>query len=327
MNPSSRPNIASQLSGFKEAVFRRHLISISQLDPVKILALFERAETYLSALRRGEKKFSTLKGRTQVNLFFENSTRTLSSFELAGKRLGADVVNMAVARSSVSKGETLLDTAATLNAMAPDILVVRHDQAGAANLLAQKVDCSLVNAGDGCHEHPTQALLDALTLRVHCRELSGLTIAICGDILHSRVARSNLMLLTMLGANVRFIGPKNLIPANAKAWKVEIFHSMEEGLKGVDVVMMLRLQKERMRAGFIPSTREYFQLYGLDRSKLGHANKGALVMHPGPMNRGLEIDSEVADDVSCSLITHQVEMGVVLRMAVLEYLAGLEEAR
>ncbi len=261
-----------------------------------------------------------LSGALLVNLFFENSTRTQNSFEVAAKRLGADVVNMTVASSSVAKGETLLDTAATLNAMRPDILVVRHSASGAPALLSQKVSCSVINAGDGMHEHPTQALLDALTLKRTLGDIGGLRIAICGDILHSRVARSNVALLGMLGAEVRLIGPPTLLPADADRWGAEVFHDMESGLKGCDVIMMLRLQLERMKGALVPSKREYFHFYGLDRAKLNLAAPGALVMHPGPMNRGVEISSDVADDLDVSLITKQVETGVAMRMAIIDAL-------
>jgi len=262
-----------------------------------------------------------------MNLFFENSTRTQSSFELAGKRLGADVVNMSPRSSSISKGETLIDTAVTLNAMQPDLLVVRHASSGAASLLSQKVTCSVINAGDGQHEHPTQALLDALSMRRAFGYLAGLKVAICGDVLHSRVARSNVGMLQMLGAHVRLVGPPTLMPAQADRWGVEVFHHMREGIAGCDVVMMLRLQLERMDGVMAPSQREYFRYYGLDREKLARAAPHVRVMHPGPMNRGVEIDSEVADDLSVSLIQDQVEMGVAARMAVLAALAArLEEA-
>ena len=269
-----------------------------------------------------------MQGKTLINLFFENSTRTEKSFELAGKRLGADVISMQVASSSVKKGETLLDTAATLNAMNPDLLVVRHGSSGAPALLSQKVSCSVINAGDGMHEHPTQALLDALTLReAFDGDIGGLQIAICGDILHSRVARSNVQLLNLLGANVRLIGPPTLIPTDADRWGVEVFHDMETGLKGCDVVMMLRLQLERMKGAFVPSKREYYHFHGLTRAKLAHAKPGALVMHPGPMNRGVEISSDVADDPDVSLITNQVGAGVAMRMAILHALSDAQDAR
>ena len=298
-----------------------HLLGTETLSVDETIALLDLAEQYVALNRSAEKKTSVLKGLTLINLFFEASTRTQSSFELAGKRLGADVLNMSVKTSSVSKGETLLDTAATLNAMRPDILVVRHQHSGAAELLSRKVDCCVVNAGDGSHEHPTQALLDALTIRRRRGSLEGLVVAICGDIVHSRVARSNIHLLAKLGARVRLIAPKTLLPADADRFGVEIYTDMKKGLAGVDIVMMLRLQLERMDGALVPSTREYFRFFGLDKEKLAYAKPGALVMHPGPMNRGVEIDSVVADDVEHSLIQEQVEMGVAIRMAVLEALA------
>jgi aspartate carbamoyltransferase catalytic subunit len=298
-----------------------HLLGIEGVSPPEITALLDLAETYVTLNRAVDKKSAVLRGRTLINLFFEASTRTQSSFELAGKRLGADVLNMSVKTSSVSKGETLVDTATTLNAMRPDILVVRHQDSGAAELLSRKLDCCVVNAGDGSHEHPTQALLDALTIRRRRGGFEGLIVAICGDVLHSRVARSNIHLLAKMGARVRLIAPRTLLPKDADRFGVEIFHDMRAGLKGVDIVMMLRLQLERMSGAFVPSTREYFRFYGLDREKLAFAKPGALVMHPGPMNRGVEIDSEVADDIEVSLIQEQVEMGVAIRMAVLDALA------
>ena len=297
----------------------RHLLGIRGLSPSDIDLLLARADASVAISRQPEKKTSTLRGRTQINLFYESSTRTQSSFELAGKRLGADVMNMAVASSSVKKGETLIDTAMTLNAMRPDILVIRHSSAGAAALLAQKVGCSVVNAGDGAHEHPTQALLDALTIRRARGELARLTVAICGDVLHSRVARSNIVLLNAMGAAVRVVGPSTLMPSGIGKIGVEVFTSMADGLKGADVVMMLRLQRERMAGSFVPSVREYFRYFGLDAEKLKAAKDGALVMHPGPMNRGVEIASEVADGPQ-SVIQEQVEMGVAVRMAVMEAL-------
>ncbi|KQU50787.1 aspartate carbamoyltransferase catalytic subunit [Bosea sp. Leaf344] len=298
----------------------RHLLGIEGLSHLDIEALLDRADDYVALSRQVEKKTATLRGRTQINLFFEPSTRTQASFELAGKRLGADVMNMSVASSSVKKGETLIDTAATLNAMRPDILVVRHQAAGAVNLLARKVDCSVVNAGDGAHEHPTQALLDALTIRRNKGRIMGLTVAICGDILHSRVARSNIILLNALGAKVRLIAPSSLLPAGIDRMGVAVFTDMKKGLEGADIVMMLRLQLERMHGAFVPSMKEYFRYFGLDREKLDLAAPDALVMHPGPMNRGVEISSEVADGAQ-SLIREQVEMGVAVRMAVLDALA------
>ena len=286
-----------------------------------IQALLDLADEQVEVSRQVEKKKSTLRGRTQINLFFEPSTRTQSSFEIAGKRLGADVMNMSVASSSVKKGETLIDTAATLNAMRPDLIIVRHHAAGAVHLLAQKVDCSVVNAGDGAHEHPTQALLDALTIRRNRGRIAGLTVAICGDILHSRVARSNIILLQALGARVRVVGPTSLMPVGIERFGVEVFTDMRKGLAEADIVMMLRLQRERMNGSFVPSVKEYFHFYGLDAEKLSAAKPDALVMHPGPMNRGVEISSEVADGAQ-SLIREQVEMGVAVRMAVLEALAS-----
>jgi aspartate carbamoyltransferase catalytic subunit len=278
------------------------------------------ADAEVETSRQIEKKKGTLKGRTLINLFFEASTRTQSSFEIAGKRLGADVMNMSVASSSVKKGETLVDTAITLNAMRPDLLVVRHHSAGAAHLLARRVDCSVINAGDGFHEHPTQALLDALTIRRAKGRVARLTVAICGDVLHSRVARSNIICLSALGARVRAVAPSTLLPAGIERFGVEVFTDMRKGLSGCDIVMMLRLQRERMAGSFVPSVPEYFRAFGLDEEKLAFANPDALVMHPGPMNRGVEIDSAVADGPR-SLIRDQVEMGVAVRMAVLQALA------
>jgi aspartate carbamoyltransferase catalytic subunit len=300
---------------------RRHLLGIEGLNRLEIESLLDAAEAYVDLSRQVEKKTATLRGRTQINLFFEASTRTQASFELAGKRLGADVMNMSVGNSSVKKGETLIDTAATLNAMRPDIIVVRHHAAGAVALLSRKVDCAVVNAGDGAHEHPTQALLDALTIRRNKGRIEGLTVAICGDVLHSRVARSNLILLSALGAHVRLIGPSTLIPPGFRDLGFPIFTDMKKGIAGADIVMMLRLQRERMSGSFIPSAKEYFRYYGLDADKLKLAAPDALVMHPGPMNRGVEIATDVADGAQ-SLIREQVEMGVAVRMAVLEALAG-----
>jgi aspartate carbamoyltransferase catalytic subunit len=298
----------------------RHLLGIEGLSPDEITLLIDLAEGYVEKNRARAKKSDLLSGRTIINLFFENSTRTRTSFELAAKRLGADVINMQAEASSVKKGETLIDTAMTLNAMLPDVLIVRHPDSGAVKLLSEKVNCAVVNAGDGTHEHPTQALLDALAIRRHKGRLQGLTVALCGDIQHSRVARSNIHLLVSMGARVRVIGPSTLIPAAIGRLGVEVFHDMEAGLKDCDIVMMLRLQLERMQGAFVPSTREYFHFYGLTREKLAVAKPDALVMHPGPMNRGVEIDSEVADDISRSLIREQVEMGVAVRMACLDIL-------
>lgn len=304
---------------------RHHLLGIEGMAAEDIAPFLDLAANYALLSRSRKAPREALRGRTLINLFFEDSTRTRTSFELAGKRLGADVINMTVATSSVNKGETLLDTAATLNAMRCDLLVVRHAASGAPALLARKVEASVVNAGDGMHEHPTQALLDALTIRRHIGRLDGLTVAICGDVGHSRVARSNILLLTAMGSRVRVIGPPTLVPAAiADLGAVEVFHTMEEGLKNVDVVMALRLQKERMGAGLVPSAREFYRFYGLDGRRLALARPGALVMHPGPMNRGVEIASDVADSVQ-SVIQEQVEMGVAVRMAVLDRLARMRQ--
>ncbi|MBB5747500.1 aspartate carbamoyltransferase catalytic subunit [Brevundimonas variabilis] len=299
-----------------------HFLSAGDLNPQTARSLLDLADVFVDFNRQSSKALDLMHGRTVVNLFFENSTRTSSSFEIAAKRLGADVVTMPVGASSVKKGETLIDTAMTLNAMKPDILVIRHGASGAPALLSQKVGCAVVNAGDGLHEHPTQALLDLLSLRRAFGDVTSLTVAICGDIAHSRVARSNVILLSMLGCRVRLIGPPTLVPGDADRWGCEVFHDMREGLKGCDVVMMLRLQLERMEGALIPSTREYFRFWGLDREKLAWAAPGAKVMHPGPMNRGVEIDSDVADDLSVSLIQDQVEMGVAARMAILASLSA-----
>lgn len=298
----------------------RHLLSADDLTAQEITYLLDLADEFAKLNRQVAKKQDILRGRTQINLFFESSTRTQSSFELAGKRLGADVMNMSVKSSSISKGETLIDTAMTLNAMRPDILVVRHHAAGAVELLSQKVDCSVINAGDGSHQHPTQALLDALTIRRNKGRIARLTVAICGDIKHSRVARSNISLLNTMGARVRIVAPSTLLPSNADRLGVEVANTMKEGLKDADIVMMLRLQNERMAGSCIPSHREYFHFFGLDHEKLKFAKPDALIMHPGPMNRGVEIDATLADDPR-SLIREQVEMGVAVRMAILEALS------
>lgn len=299
----------------------RHLLGVEQLSPAEITTLLDLAESYVALNRRTMKHGDALEGLTQINLFFEASTRTQSSFELAGKRLGADVMNMAVAQSSVKKGETLIDTALTLNAMQPDLLVVRHPHSGAVNLLAEKVNCAVINAGDGRHEHPTQALLDALTIRRAKGRLHRLTVAICGDIAHSRVARSNLILLGKMENRVRLVGPATLMPSGVGELGCEVYEDMAQGLRDADVVMMLRLQKERMDGGFIPSEREYFHRWGLDAEKLALARPDAIVMHPGPMNRGVEIDGTIADDINRSVIQDQVEMGVAVRMAAMDLLA------
>lgn len=304
----------------------RHLLGIEQLYPSDITTILDLADSYVTLNRGANKRSDVLSGLTQINMFFENSTRTQASFELAGKRLGADVMNIAMQASSIKKGETLIDTAMTLNAMHPDLLVVRHPQSGAVDLLAQKVNCAVLNAGDGRHEHPTQALLDALTIRRSKGRLHRLSVAICGDIAHSRVARSNIMLLNKMESRIKLIGPPTLMPAGIDQFGVEVFENMHEGLQDVDVVMMLRLQLERMDGGFIPSPREYFHRYGLDAAKLALAKPDAIIMHPGPMNRGVEIDGTLADDINRSVIQDQVEMGVAVRMAVMELLAKNQRA-
>ncbi|MCT2399736.1 aspartate carbamoyltransferase catalytic subunit [Novosphingobium mangrovi (ex Huang et al. 2023)] len=296
------------------------LVGIAGLAPHEIWFLLDEAEQWVELNRNAQKHREVLSGLTIINAFFENSTRTLLSFEIAGKRLGADVVNMAVATSSVKKGETLIDTAMTLNAMRADAIVIRHASSGAVQLIADKVDCPVLNAGDGQHEHPTQALLDALTIRHAKRAFNGLRVTICGDILHSRVARSNILCLTSLGADVRVCAPPALMPADIERMNVQVFHDFDAALTGADVVMMLRLQMERMEGQFIPSPREYRHLYGLSMERLAKAQPDALVMHPGPMNRGIEIESDVADLAGRSQITTQVEMGVAIRMACLDVL-------
>ena len=304
----------------------KHLLGIEPLSPAAISEILDLADSYVDLNRRSNKHSDVLAGLTQINMFFENSTRTQASFELAGKRLGADVMNMAMQASSIKKGETLIDTALTLNAMHPDLLVVRHPQSGAVDLLAQKVNCSVLNAGDGRHEHPTQALLDALTIRRAKGRLHRLSIAICGDIAHSRVARSNIILLGKMENRIRLIGPPTLMPSGIAEFGCEVYEDMHQGLQDVDVVMMLRLQRERMDGGFIPSEREYYHRYGLDADKLQVAKEDAIVMHPGPMNRGVEIDGDIADDINRSVIQDQVEMGVAVRMAAMDLLAPNRQA-
>lgn len=300
---------------------QKHLLGIEPLHPDEIRTVLDLSDQYVDFNRGRSKHADTLAGLTQINMFFENSTRTQASFELAGKRLGADVMNMAMQASSIKKGETLIDTAVTLNAMHPDLLVVRHPHSGAVDLLSQKVNCAVLNAGDGRHEHPTQALLDALTIRRAKGRLHRLNIAICGDIAHSRVARSNILLLGKMENRVRLVGPPTLMPSQIAEFGVEVYDDMREGLRDVDVVMMLRLQRERMDGGFIPSEREYYHRFGLDAEKLACAKPDAIVMHPGPMNRGVEIDGEIADDLTRSVIQEQVEMGVAVRMAAMDLLA------
>lgn len=309
--------------GFNE----QHLLGIEPLAPAAISEILDLSEQYVDQNLRENKSSDKLAGLTQINMFFENSTRTQASFELAGKRLGADVMNMSMQASSIKKGETLIDTALTLNAMHPDLLVVRHPHSGAVDLLAQKVNCSVLNAGDGRHEHPTQALLDALTIRRAKGRLHRLSIAICGDVAHSRVARSNILLLGKMENRVKLIGPPTLIPSDFAEFGCEIYDDMDAGLGDVDVVMMLRLQCERMDGGFIPSEREYYHRYGLDGRKLKNAKADAIVMHPGPMNRGIEIDGDIADDINRSVIQDQVEMGVAVRMAAMDLLARNRRAK
>ena len=304
------------------AYSHRHLLGIEGLKAGEITYLLDLADRYVELNRLAGAKRDVLAGLTVINLFFENSTRTRTSFELAAKRLGANVVNMSIAWSSIKKGETMLDTAMTLNAMHPDVLVMRHPDSGAVRLLSEKVHGAVINAGDGSHEHPTQALLDALTIRRRRGDLAGLLVAICGDIAHSRVARSNIHLLTTMGARVRVIAPPTLLPTKIDRMGVESYFDMREGLKDCDIVMMLRLQSERMQGSYVPSVREYFRFFGLDRDKLQAAKPDALVMHPGPMNRGVEIDSDLADDLHRSVISEQVEMGVAVRMACLEALTS-----
>ena len=297
-----------------------HLLGIEPLQPQQIKKILDLADYYADQNRISAQNNNALAGCTQVNMFFEHSTRTQASFEIAGKRLGADVMNMSMEASSIKKGETLIDTALTLNAMRPDLLVVRHPHSGAVDLLAQKMNCAVLNAGDGSHEHPTQALLDALTIRRSKGRLQRLNIAICGDVAHSRVARSNIILLGKMENRLRLVGPSTLMPSNINEFGVEVFYDIKQGLRDVDVVMMLRLQRERMDGGFIPSEREYYHRYGLDAKKLSYAKPDAIVMHPGPMNRGVEIDGEIADDLRHSVIQEQVEMGVAVRMAAMDIL-------
>ena len=316
MQPVSRPNALAQ----------RDLLGIEGLSPDRVSAILDLSESYVALNRNAHKKSDVLRGRTLILLFFETSTRTRTSFELAGKRLGADVINISVASSAIKKGETLIDTAMTLNAMHPDVIVVRHPDAGAVRLLANHVNCSVINAGDGSHEHPTQALLDALTIRNHKGRLDGLRVAICGDVLHSRVARSNILLLNMMGSQVRLVAPPTLVPPAVERLGVEVFHDMRRGLEECDIIMMLRLQAERMKGTFVPSTREYFRYFGLDEEKLAMARPDALIMHPGPMNRGVEIDSRVADDITRSAILEQVELGLAVRQACLDMLGREPES-
>jgi aspartate carbamoyltransferase catalytic subunit len=299
----------------------KDLVGIASLSADEIHLIMETADSFKEVSGREIKKVPALRGKTVVNFFFEPSTRTRTSFELAAKRLSADVINFSPSSSSVVKGETLLDTARNIEAMQADIIVLRHPDAGAAETLARGVKSSVINAGDGWHEHPTQALLDLFTLRDKKREFKGLRVAIVGDVAHSRVARSNLYALTKLGAEVRFIGPPTMIPAYVERLGARVFYNMDEGLKGADVVMMLRLQLERQGRALFPTIREYARLYGLTSERLLLAEKDVLVMHPGPINRGVEVAPEVADSFS-SVILDQVTNGVAVRMAVLYLLSG-----
>ena len=299
-------------------ISKKHLLGIQDLSISDVNLILNQAKQFINLNKSKNKKLETLRGKTQINLFFEPSTRTQSSFELAGKRLGADVMSMNIVNSAIKKGETLIDTAMTLNAMHPDIIVIRHQDSGACNLLSQKVNCSVLNAGDGRREHPTQALLDALTIINRKNKISGLKIAICGDILHSRVARSNIYLLNMLGAEVNVVAPSNLLPKDIQKFGVNVYSNMKKGVKDCDIVMMLRLQNERMTSSFLSSNREYYEYYGLTPDKLEYAKKDSIIMHPGPMNRGIEIDTKLADDTNMSVVKEQVELGVAVRMACLK---------
>jgi aspartate carbamoyltransferase catalytic subunit len=301
----------------------RHLLGIADLGPDEIALVLDTAEAMKEIAARPIKKVPTLRGRTVVNLFFEPSTRTRTSFEVAEKRLSADTLSIAVAQSSVTKGETLLDTVRNIEAMAPDMIVMRHASSGAPHLLARLCRSVIINAGDGMHEHPTQALLDAFTIREHKQRLAGLKVAIVGDLLHSRVLRSNVQLLNKMGAEVWACGPATLMPADLAGFGVRATTSIDEAVDGADVVMMLRIQHERMHGHFIPSTREYFTLFGLTPERVRRARPDVIIMHPGPMNRGVEIDSDVADG-PFSVILEQVANGVAVRMAVLYLLAGQE---
>ena len=303
----------------KNNIFKKiHLVETSDLNKKEIQHILYEAKKYIAYNKKRNKKINILEGRTIFNLFFEDSTRTRTSFEVAAKRLGADLINVVVKDSSINKGETLLDTMTTINSMNPDILIIRHPEDGISKRISKSVEASVINAGDGSHEHPTQALLDALTIKNKFNNFAKLKIAICGDILHSRVARSNIIILSKLGAKINVIGPKEWLPKNIKKLPVEVFTDMKKGLKNCDIVMMLRIQKERIVGKLMPNLKTYFKKYGLDYNKLKYAKKNAFVMHPGPMNRGIEIESTLADDITRSLIQEQVAMGVAVRMACLD---------
>ncbi len=299
----------------------RHLLDIAALDPQDIVQILDTSEVFFEVSRRPVRKVPTLRGKTVINLFYEASTRTRTSFELAGKRLSADVVNISTSASSVTKGETLLDTVKTLEAMHPDVVVMRHSASGAPHFVAERLGCSIVNAGDGQHAHPTQALLDAFIVRRKLGTLSGLTVTICGDVKHSRVARSNAELFLKFGSKVRFVGPRTLLPPHGESLGVEVYDRLEPALEGADVVMVLRIQRERLEGALLPSLREYSRTFGINERRLALAPEDAIVMHPGPMNRGVEIDPRVADGPR-SVILDQVEAGVAVRMAILYQLAG-----
>ncbi len=307
-------NISRTRSVFKKT----HLVETADLTKKEIEHLLSESKKYISFNNKRKKKINVLEGRTIFNLFFEDSTRTRTSFEVAAKRLGADLINVVVKDSSINKGETLLDTMTTINSMNPDVLIVRHPEEGISKKISETVDASVINAGDGSHEHPTQALLDALTIKNKFNNFSKLKIAICGDILHSRVARSNIIILSKLGAKINVVGPKEWLPKILNKLPVAVFTDMKKGLENCDIVMMLRIQKERIVGKIMPNEKTYFKKYGLDYNKLKYAKKNAFVMHPGPMNRGVEIDSKLADDITRSLIQEQVAMGVAIRMACLD---------
>jgi len=313
--------ISNKIKKTSKNIYKKiHLVETSDLNKKEIEFILDEAKKFISFNKKRVKKSNLLEGRTIFNLFFEDSTRTRTSFEVAAKRLGADLINVAVKDSSINKGETLLDTMTTINSMNPDVLIVRHPEEGISKRISNNVDACVINAGDGSHEHPTQALLDALTIKNRFNNFSKLQIAICGDILHSRVARSNIIILSKLGAKVNVIGPKQWLPKNINKLPVEVYTDMKKGLKNCDIVMMLRIQKERIVGKIMPNQKTYFNKYGLDYNKLKYAKKNAFVMHPGPMNRGVEIDSKLADDITRSLIQEQVAMGVAIRMACLDIL-------
>ena len=313
---SSKINI--KLKRTKNVFKKIHLVETADLTKKEIEYILDESKKYISFNKKKIKKINILEGRTIFNLFFEDSTRTRTSFEVAAKRLGADLINVVVKDSSINKGETLLDTMTTINSMNPDVLIVRHPEEGISKKISESVDASVINAGDGSHEHPTQALLDALTIKNKFKNFSKLKIAICGDILHSRVARSNIIILSKLGAKINVIGPKDWLPKSLNKLPVNVYTEMKKGLENCDIVMMLRIQKERIVGKIMPNQKTYFKRYGLDYNKLKYAKKNAFVMHPGPMNRGVEIDSKLADDVTRSLIQEQVAMGVAVRMACLD---------